>query len=334
MTKPALYEMLRNKYQIGDHFIAAYLTGAFDTPEVDMEMYNQKMAATPNLANWLDYAFSTNQRGREFASALRPHLPPNPRRYLDVGSAYGGFLIGFMELGMEVKGIEYSQRFVDMSRANFLDYGLEDASILGDILDPALLPGLGKFDVITCVDVIEHVDDVPAAMKNMVDLLNPGGILVLQMPNKDSLTNILTDPHFGIFGLTLLKHDEARAFYFYNFPERKMYDVGEFYEQGHYLNLLTALNCQASALPPMSPTSLLRKARLLPRFLLRWLKFLFDGSLALPLGLRLKVALLALAHFGWFAIQFIFSIPFTALRPGLKARYADDAWLILGRKKS
>ena len=332
MTQNALYEMLRTKYKIGDHFIAAYLKGTFGAEQVDMQTFEQKLAAFPNLANWLDYALSSNQRGRDFAAALRPHLPHNARRYLDVGSAYGGFLIGFMDLGLQVQGIELGEKFVQMSRANFLDYGLQDAVIEGDILDPDLLPQLGKFDVITCIDVIEHVEDVPAALKNMLGLLNPGGILILQMPNKDSISNVLADPHFGLFGLTLLKHADAKKFYFSHFPGRTMYDVGEFFEQPQYLALLNGLGCESSALPPMVPTQLSAKARLIPGLARRSLKFLFSGEPVLPPVLRLKVALRAGMYTSGFALRALLALPLRGMRARLKAKYADDAWLIIGRK--
>jgi 2-polyprenyl-3-methyl-5-hydroxy-6-metoxy-1,4-benzoquinol methylase len=282
MMENALYDMLRSKYQIGNHFIAAYLLRMLGSDDVGMDAFQQKLASNSNLANWADYALSSNMRGREFAKVLRPHFPKGARRYLDVGSAYGGFLIGFMELDLEVKGIEFSQDLVELSQANFKDYGMEDVSIKGDILDNELMGQLGKFDIITCIDVIEHVNDVPQAMKNMAGLLNPGGILVLQMPNKNSVSNVMADSHFNVFGITLLKHSDARRFYFCNFPNSTLYDVGEYYQQEYYLKLLTDLGCQSSTLPSLSPTKLSEKVRLIPKFYSRLGFFLFRNPVAIP----------------------------------------------------
>ena len=333
MTQTTLYTSLRSKYQIGDEFIAAYLLKFFGTSELDEESYQQKLAENSNLGLWADYAFSTNHRGRAFAQSVRPLLPDQAGRYLDVGSAYGGFLIGFMELGLEVCGIEYNDDFVRMSHANFRDYNLQDASIQGDILDKSLLARLGKFDVITCIDVIEHVDDVIAALQNMVEMLNPGGILVLQMPNKDSLSNVIADPHFGLFGLTLLKHDQARSFYLAHFPKTSYYDVGEFYRQDEYLGWLTALGCEASAQPPMVPTNLRQKVLLLPALILKLRYFCFDRTAQLPNGLRLYTCLSALGYIGRFGLQLPLTLALRSRRPAFKVRYADDSWFLLGRKK-
>lgn len=238
-----------------------------------------------------------------------------------------------MELGLEVAGIEYSENLVHLSRANFKDYGLNDASVKGDILDNKLLSQIGKFDVITCIDVIEHVDDVPGAMKNMVDLLNPGGILVLQMPNKDSISNVMADSHFGIFGITLLEHSDARRLFYCNFPPSNPYDVGEYYQQGHYLKLLASLDCTPSAFPPVIPTSLDEKAILIPVYFSRLGSFIFKDKASVPFGLKLKVAVRALFHIAEFMLGLGWAMLFQkGRRSALKQKFADDAWFILGTK--
>lgn len=328
-----LYGVLRDKYRVGDHYITAYLTSIFGTADMDIQTFDQKLASNPNLSNWVNYALSTNIRGREFAQLLRPHLPDGARRYLDVGSAYGGFSIGFLELGFEVMGVEYSEKLVNLSRANFKDHNLEDASIKGDILDETLLPRLGKFDVITCIDVIEHVNDVPQAMKNMVSMLNPGGILVLQMPNKDSISNVIADSHFKLFGITLLEHVDAEKFYFCNFPASTMYDVGEYYPQEYYLKLLEKLGCEPSVMPPAIPTRLVRKAAHIPRYFLYLGKFVLNTKVTMPFALKLKVIARALKHVVEFMVRLAIAI-FLPLpyRLAIKARFADDAWFIIGTK--
>jgi SAM-dependent methyltransferase len=328
-----LYARLRDKYRIGDHYIAAYFKYIFGSDDIDEERFAREVASNPNLQNWADYAFSTNMRGRAFAGLLQQQLPKDGRRYLDVGSAYGGFLIGFMELGYEVAGIEYSVDLVHLSRANFKDYGLKDASVKGDILDEKLLSQLGRFDAITCIDVIEHVDDVPAAMKNMTGLLNPGGILVLQMPNKDSISNIMADSHFGIFGITLLGHSDARRFFYCHFPPDNPYDVGEYYRQGYYLKLLEGLGCSPSVMPPAVPTSLRGKAALIPQYFRRLGGFIFRNKTRLPLDLKFKVAVRAFFHI----LEFMFGLGLAVLFPKkfgplVKQKFADDAWFIIGTK--
>jgi 2-polyprenyl-3-methyl-5-hydroxy-6-metoxy-1,4-benzoquinol methylase len=48
-----------------------------------------------------------------------------------------------------------------------------------DIKDPALSQ---RFDLITCISVLEHIPEHTLAVRNMIRLLNPGGYLVLTVP--------------------------------------------------------------------------------------------------------------------------------------------------------
>lgn len=331
----SIYEVLKNKYKIGENYIAAYLIQQFGSASVSIETFNQKLASDPNFSSWADYALSTNSRGKIFANLIQPYLPKDAKRYLDVGSAYGGFPIGFKDLGLEVVGIEHNEKLVRLSKANFKDHGLEDASIEGDILDENIIQRIGKFDVITCIDVIEHVANVPQAIKNMTSLLNPRGILILQMPNKDSISNIMTDPHFGVFGLTLLRHSDAKRLYFCYFPNRKIYDVGEFYPQDYYLQLLRESDCKATVLPPVVATSIRKKVILIPQYLGHLWRFSFNTSLNMPTKLRIKVIMHALQRITEFILGLLLSILFPKQwKSVIKKKFADDAWFIIGTKES
>jgi len=50
----------------------------------------------------------------------------------------------------------------------------------------------GAFDVAVCWDVLEHLDQPAAAVRNMARALRPGGVLVLAVPNLWSIKGIVT----------------------------------------------------------------------------------------------------------------------------------------------
>lgn len=48
---------------------------------------------------------------------------------------------------------------------------------------PQALPSLrGRFDIVTCLDVLEHVDDDVAGLRELAGLLRPGGQIVITLP--------------------------------------------------------------------------------------------------------------------------------------------------------
>ena len=49
----------------------------------------------------------------------------------------------------------------------------------------------GQFDLITCMEVIEHVADPAAFLKSLAKRLAPGGLLVLSTPNATGWSRLL-----------------------------------------------------------------------------------------------------------------------------------------------
>ena len=72
---------------------------------------------------------------------------------------------------------------------------------------------MGAFDIVTCNDVIEHVDDAVFAIKKMSNLVAAAGCLALEVPNKNCISFVKSDGHFQIFGITQLLRDGAADYY-------------------------------------------------------------------------------------------------------------------------
>ncbi len=105
-------------------------------------------------------------------------------RILDVGCSTGEFLDYAKSRGWEVAGCELADHTARIARERvgcevrcgpFEESGFDEAS----------------FDVVTMWDVIEHLYDPIAALKEAWRTLRPGGLLVLNTPNYDSLSRRL-----------------------------------------------------------------------------------------------------------------------------------------------
>jgi 2-polyprenyl-3-methyl-5-hydroxy-6-metoxy-1,4-benzoquinol methylase len=153
-------------------------------------------------------------------------------RYLDVGCGFGATLIGAKKAGLKPTGIELAQYRV--KAANFLleDSGVEAEVLPLNVFDPGF-DKLGRFDWITAVNVIEHVNDVRGFVARLAGALAPGGTLFLEIPNFKCIQIAAADPHYGMPLLTLLKHHDAKALFHsrqavdqYGMP----YDVGDYYD--------------------------------------------------------------------------------------------------------
>jgi 2-polyprenyl-3-methyl-5-hydroxy-6-metoxy-1,4-benzoquinol methylase len=103
-------------------------------------------------------------------------VPLSARRVLDVGCAAGAVGAGLKERGdVEVVGVE-----LDPALAREAERRL-DRVVVGSA--DALDPGMGRFDAVVAADVLEHLVDPWAALRRVVELVEPGGTVVVSLPN-------------------------------------------------------------------------------------------------------------------------------------------------------
>ena len=111
-----------------------------------------------------------------FRQALAPLAPAGTAapRLLDVGAAQGALLEEAARLGFDAEGVDHCAENVRDARARGLRMRLAEAENLDD---------RARFDVVTMMDLIEHVPD-PARLLAMAHrALRPGGSLVVYTPN-------------------------------------------------------------------------------------------------------------------------------------------------------
>lgn len=120
---------------------------------------------------WRQWAARRRARRRPFAP-----LPVNPPgRVLDVGCGDGRLLASFASRGWEAVGIDPSDTAVNAVRRR----GLEVHQ--GTLADHPWEPG--SFRVVLFQHALEHIPDPMASLGEAARLLEPGGVLVVAVPN-------------------------------------------------------------------------------------------------------------------------------------------------------
>lgn len=108
------------------------------------------------------------------------------KSFLDIGSGSGLMSLAARRMGAIVHSFDYSSESVDCARELKHRFFPEDANWhieRGDILDPAFLSTLSRYDVVYAWGVLHHTGDMWQALANVSPLVAPGGSLFIAIYN-------------------------------------------------------------------------------------------------------------------------------------------------------
>jgi SAM-dependent methyltransferase len=216
--------------------------------------YYSSVRDSDSLPMHFEYAITANERGRALADRIAPHLEPRRGvrrwrrpRMLDVGCAYGGFLVAFAERGFRVVGIEKNSYLVPLAKTNLEENGVSADLVLGDAT--AAHPRfLRRFDVIVANDVVEHVRRLEGFLGNIRDWLTPRGAAYFEIPNGACPAFVLRAGHHQLFGITLLGFDEASRYHKERVPYNE-YDTYNYEDLAGYRRIFDVCGLSFEVLP-------------------------------------------------------------------------------------
>ena len=103
-----------------------------------------------------------------------PNINEIRPRFLDVGCGTGYLLKKMLGQGLDAWGLD------PYPRGAAAQQSLSERVIQGNIQNLPKKP----FQIITAVEVLEHVEDYMKLLKSMMELLSPDGFLIITVPNK------------------------------------------------------------------------------------------------------------------------------------------------------
>jgi len=107
------------------------------------------------------------------------------RRVFELGCGNGSFAAELFERGFDVSAIDVSTSGIEQARTAFVGPRFEVASAYDDL---ALM--YGKFDLVICLEVVEHLYSPRKWAWNLQNLLLPGGLAVVSTPYHGYLKNL------------------------------------------------------------------------------------------------------------------------------------------------
>ena len=116
------------------------------------------------------------------------------KTFLDIGSGSGLFSLAARRLGARVTSFDFDSESVECTKELKRRYYQHDSDWLieqGSVLDTNYLRSKGQFDVVYSWGVLHHTGQMWQAMKNIAELVAPGGCLYISIYNDQGLASNL-----------------------------------------------------------------------------------------------------------------------------------------------
>ena len=133
------------------------------------------------------------------------------KRVLDVGCGGGILSEAMAERGAEVTGIDMGEAPLEVARLHLLESNLE-VDYRRIPVEELAAEQPGSFDLVTCMEMLEHVPDPASVVRACHDLVKPGGTVCFSTINRNPKSYL-----FAIVGAEYLlrllprgTHDYAR----------------------------------------------------------------------------------------------------------------------------
>jgi 2-polyprenyl-6-hydroxyphenyl methylase/3-demethylubiquinone-9 3-methyltransferase len=129
------------------------------------------------IRDWIDQHWQCDECSR---------TPLEGKTALDVGCGAGLLCEPLARLGAKVTGIDASEDVIAVAREHAAAMGLAIDYRAGDVQDLE-----GQYDLITSLEVIEHVAEPATFLRALAKRLAPGGLLILSTPNATGWSKLM-----------------------------------------------------------------------------------------------------------------------------------------------
>jgi 2-polyprenyl-3-methyl-5-hydroxy-6-metoxy-1,4-benzoquinol methylase len=127
------------------------------------------------------------------------------KRILDLGCGMGGLTVALRRAGADAIGHEPNRAYGAISRLRAARYGLPLPFVAAT--GEALPFAAASFDIVVCLDVLEHAESLERTLAEIARVLRPGGHAIVTATNRFAFR----DPHYHLRGINWLPRPWAEA---------------------------------------------------------------------------------------------------------------------------
>jgi 2-polyprenyl-6-hydroxyphenyl methylase/3-demethylubiquinone-9 3-methyltransferase len=118
-------------------------------------------------------------------SFIAARAPLAGARCLDVGCGAGILSEALAREGADVTGIDLAEESLAVARLHQIESGIQKLRYHRMAAEELAAAEAGAFDVVTCLEMLEHVPDPPSAIAACANLARPGGHVFFSTINRN-----------------------------------------------------------------------------------------------------------------------------------------------------
>ncbi len=116
---------------------------------------------------------------------INSHVPLDGKRVVDIGCGGGILSDSMARKGAEVLGIDLSGKALKVAQLHALEAGTTNVAYREVSAETLAAEQPGSFDVVTCMEMLEHVPDPASIARSCAALAKPGGWVFFSTINRN-----------------------------------------------------------------------------------------------------------------------------------------------------
>jgi len=212
--------------------------------EVEKLIQREYDPAHPNFERWQNARDISDERAK-FVESVISEFHHQGLRVLDVGAGEGHTSKLFSLKNFVVSLEPKSERIKKIKKTNSLQPVMADSF--------AFPFKSSIFDLIILQDVIEHLKFTNNLIEDIKNLLVDDGIIYISTPNKFSILNIISDPHWGMPFLCLFRREHIKKYFLKYFRKNdynrddiaellSLNEISKLFGKNFYINIYTTFS--------------------------------------------------------------------------------------------
>jgi 2-polyprenyl-3-methyl-5-hydroxy-6-metoxy-1,4-benzoquinol methylase len=176
------------------------------TLEAQIEPWLAHMRWRADFAEWRTRRLWQENYQREALAEIDRYAPPGNARVLDLGAGMGGFAVAMQRAGRAMIAFDYNFAYCEIARTRAKRYAMDLPALVG--AGEALPFANASFDIVTCWDVLEHVQEPRNLLSEIARVLTGDGIAFITVINRFALV----DPHYHLRFINYLPRPLAEKY--------------------------------------------------------------------------------------------------------------------------